>query len=385
MKYYIEDISGKVEKYDIALFNSIMSEISQSSVKLLLPGKNLLSLVPRKYKNSGNILKRLLKVAEGLVNYVITTTKVASSNPDVLHLQWLPFMEFNGWEIPILKILKMISPKTRLVLTIHNIYPHNMSWEDKRKYNVRFRKACRLFDAFIVHTKTSKDDVVREYGLDPECVHVCYHGVFEPNDITINNKSRKDGKLHILQFGGQSYYKGTDLLVNAVCDLNEAQKSRIETHIVGGISRGFLEKLKVKDNDSIIKWKPYFLDDCELYQEINNADIVVLPYRAISQSGVLLLSIFFEKLIICSDLPSFKETMRGNEGDNLDDSIFFKNENVGSLKELLIRYIDKDVNENALRNRVRHLKKLYSWKSAAQSTLNVYQKVVDNNPLAELI
>ena len=66
MKYYIEDISGKVEKYDIALFNSIMSEISQSSVKLLLPGKNLLSLVPRKYKNSGNILKRLLKVAEGL-------------------------------------------------------------------------------------------------------------------------------------------------------------------------------------------------------------------------------------------------------------------------------------------------------------------------------
>ena len=375
MLCYIEDISGRVEKYDEALFYEIASVASEDSVKLKLPGTGLISLVPRKFKNSANILKRFLKVFEGLLNYSYTIAKVAYDKPSVLHLQWLPFMEFNGWEIPVLKGLKIASPKTKLVLTIHNIYPHNMSLEAKRRYNMRFREVCKLLDAFIVHTKISKEDVVREFGLCSDRVYVCCHGVFAPKGIEINAKSRKDGKLHILQFGGQSYYKGTDILVDAVCGLDNKRKAKIETRIVGGIGRSFLEELKAKDQDSIIKWKPYFLDDNELYQEINDSDIIVLPYRAISQSGVLLLSIYFGKLIICSDLPSFVETMRGEDGDGLDDSIFFKNEDVESLRNLLVRYIDMNVDEGAVRDRVQKLKKLYSWESAAKSTLDVYKKI----------
>ena len=30
-----------------------------------------------------------------------------------------------------------------------------------------------MFDAFIVHTKISKEDVIREFDLIPEMVHVC--------------------------------------------------------------------------------------------------------------------------------------------------------------------------------------------------------------------
>ncbi len=377
MLYYIEDISGKVEKYDIALFNAIRSEVSKSSVRLLLPGINLLSIVPRKFKASENIIKRILKVAEGLFNYVYTMIKVACTKPDVLHLQWLPFIEFNGCEVPILKSIKRLSPKTKLVLTIHNIYPHNMSMKAQKKYNIRFREACAIFDAFIVHTNISKEEVICEFGLIPDKVNVCCHGVFEPKSIKINTTRRKEGKLHILQFGGQSYYKGTDLLVDAVCGLDERHKAKIETHIVGGISSHFLEELKTKDKDSLIKWKPYFLDDDELYQEINDSDIIVLPYRAISQSGVLLLSIYFGKLIICSDLPSFKETMRGQEGDKLDDSLFFKSEDADSLKKILTRYIDKNINEKDVQDRVLHLKKLYSWTNAAKSTLDVYNKLTN--------
>lgn len=377
MLYYIEDISGKVENYDIALFNAIRAEVSKSSVRLLLPGINLLYIVPRKFKASENIIKRILKVAEGLFNYVYTMINVACTKPDVLHLQWLPFIEFNGCEVPILKSIKRLSPKTKLVLTIHNIYPHNMSMKAKKKYNIRFREACALFDAFIVHTNISKEEVICEFGLIPDKVNVCCHGVFEPKSIKINTTRRKEGKLHILQFGGQSYYKGTDLLVDAVCGLDERHKAKIETHIVGGITSHFLEELKTKDKDSLIKWKPYFLDDDELYQEINDSDIIVLPYRAISQSGVLLLSIYFGKLIICSDLPSFKETMRGQEGDKLDDSLFFKSEDADSLKKILTRYIDKNINEKDVQDRVQHLKKLYSWTNAAKSTLDVYNKLTN--------
>ena len=181
--------------------------------------------------------------------------------------------------------------------------------------------------------------------------------------------------MHILQFGGQSPYKGTDLLVKAVCGLDSKYKDKIETHIVGGISQSYLDALKAMDSESIIQWKPYFLNDEELHREINDSDLIVLPYRAISQSGVLLLSIYFGKLIICSNLPSFVETMRGNEGSCLDDTLFFKSEDSESLRNLIIRYIDGEINESAARGRIRHLKKLYSWESAAKATIKVYNEI----------
>ena len=372
MKVILLDISGKVVNYDLALFEALNKESEYISIEYYIPSHGLLSLIPKKWQYSLNIGKRVVKVVEGLLNYAFTCVKVACSKPDVLHMQWLPFMEFVGWEFTILKCLRWLSPKTRLVLTIHNVYPHDMDDVRKRSYNERFRKACSLIDAFIVHTKISKEDVIREFGLSAEKVHVCCHGVFEPKGITISSDFRKDGKLHILQCGGQSYYKGTDLLVDAVCKLDEERKKRLETHIVGGISQSFLTELKAKDIDSIITWKAYFLTDEELYQEINAADLIVLPYRNISQSAVLLLSIFFCKLIICSDLPSFKETMQGGEGDGLDDCLFFKSEEANSLRELLKKYIDGSIDEEAVRKRIMHLKSQYSWQSAAKATMKVY-------------
>lgn len=374
INYIIVDLSGKVELYDKSLVDAIANELKQGDVRLLLPGGGLLSLVPRKFKNSESFLKRATKVIEGLLNYcrILITTKVKASS--VLHLQWLPFLEINGWEIPILKLIRKVSPNTKIVLTIHNVYPHNMSDGAKKLYNDRFRKACKLIDEFIVHTEISKQDVIREFGLDPKKVNVCCHGVFVPEGVAPKLTDRRDGKLHILQFGGHSFYKGTDLLVDAVCGMDKSMQDKVETHIVGGISEKFLNELNEKDKDCVINWKPYFLDDKELYEEINNSDMIVLPYRAISQSGVLLLSIYFGKLIICSDLPSFKETMQGGEGEGLDNDLFFKNEDSESLRTMIERYINKEVDEEKVHERIYRLKDLYSWESAAKATLQVYNK-----------
>lgn len=374
INYIIEDLSGKVELYDESLAKAITNELKQCEVRLLLPGDGLLSLVPKKFKNSVSFIKRGTKVIEGLLNYCLILVAVKIKAANVLHMQWLPFMEINGWEILILKMLRKVSPNTKIVLTIHNVYPHNMSESAKKSYKVRFCKACTHIDEFIVHTEISKQDVIDEFELDPQKVNVCCHGVFVPEGVAPRVTNREDGKLHILQFGGQSYYKGTDVLVNAVCGLDKALQEKIETHIVGGISEKFLNELKEKDKDGLIMWKPYFLDDEELHEEINNSDLIVLPYRAISQSGVLLLSIYFGKLIICSDLPSFKETMQGGEGESLDNDLFFKNEDSESLRALIERYVNNEVDEEKIHERIAHLRNLYSWESAAKTTLQVYNK-----------
>ena len=65
--------------------------------------------------------------------------------------------------------------------------------------------------------------------------------------------------------------------------------------------------------------------------------------------------------------------MQGDEGDVLDSCLFFKNEDVESLWELIVRYIDGKIDEEAVRKRVHHLKSLYSWQSAAKATMEVYK------------
>lgn len=374
MKVLVVDISGKVEFYDDSLVSSLQNQFKEDSIVLLRPGKGLLSLVPRKFKNSESIIKRLIKVIEGLLNYCYVFLRVIFCHVNILHLQWLPFMEVNGWEIPYLLLLKKISPNTKIVLTIHNIYPHNLQEKRKKKYNVRFRKACKYIDEFIVHTNISKNDVIREFEIHENIISVCCHGMFIPVGVEPQSTNRDGGKLHILQFGNQSYYKGTDILVEAVSKLNEKNQVKIDTRIIGNISPQFLEELQKKDTNGIISWVPRFLDDGELYEEINKCDLIVLPYRAISQSGVLLLSIFFSKLIICSNLPSFVETMRGNDGESLDNVLFFKSEDADSLRMLLEKYIENTIDEEKIKIRLDNLKKLYSWECAASSTYNVYKR-----------
>ena len=72
MKAIVLDLSGKVGLYDLALFKALKAETADASIRFLAPGNGLLSLVPKKISHSENIIKRLIKVAEGLHNYWIT-------------------------------------------------------------------------------------------------------------------------------------------------------------------------------------------------------------------------------------------------------------------------------------------------------------------------
>lgn len=65
--------------------------------------------------------------------------------------------------------------------------------------------------------------------------------------------------------------------------------------------------------------------------------------------------------------------MQGEDGNSLDNDLFFKNEDADSLRVLISRYIDGKIDEEAVRKRVNHLKSLYSWQSAAKATIEVYK------------
>ena len=165
-------------------------------------------------------------------------------------------------------------------------------------------------------------------------------------------------------------YKGADILLDAVQLLPEELKNKVKVTIVGATSNDFLELLRKKSDGLNVSFNPTFVPDEELYKLIDDADYIALPYKKITQSGVLLLALFFRKPLLISDLPSFVDTLHGFTPD-----MFFKSEDAASLKDLIQRHIDGKVDISAQMEAIEGLNKLYSWHNSAKKTVDLYKRL----------
>ena len=375
MNYLMVDISGKVLNYDIALCEAMFRNLSKNVFlkffaanidpsKIECPSKKLFSLVPKSLRNSENKIKRGAKALEGIVNYLYLVMYVLIHHVDVLHLQWLPFLEICSIEKIYLKLIHLLSPKTKIVLTVHNLYPHNFS--DKRKiiYRNRFDEIKIFIDTFILHLECSKFEFCKQFNVDPMKVEVRHHGIFVPKNVEIVPHIRGE-KLNLIMYGNQSYYKGTDVFVDALNLLPDESRQKVHATIVGQIDNGFYQELKQKTDGLDVEWIPEFVSDDFLYKKIMESDVIVVPYREISQSGVLLLALSFKRMILASNLPSFKETLAG-----FSDDMFFENGNAESLANVIEKCLKVGGKLDNYECLVENLCDRYSWNIIAKDYLN---------------
>lgn len=373
MKVLIIDLSGKVTSYDEALYEAVKTQ-SCTEVSLVAPDLvkgdagviHLLSLIPSKIKYTENPIKRVVKAIEGLLNYVYLLFLCIKRKPDVLHFQWFPFMEVCSVDIIFVKILRALRHDLKLVLTVHNVFPHNLSMQRKRRYKERFMKMSNVVDHYIAHTESSKDEIAREFGLSSDRIDVVPHGIFTPDFQPKDNVNISD-EYKIIMYGNNLPYKGADILLDAVQLLPEELKKKIKVTIVGATSNDFLELLKEKSDGLHVSFNPTFVPDDELYTLIDEADYIALPYKRITQSGVLLLALYFRKPLLISDLPSFVDTLHGFTSD-----MFFKSEDAASLKDLIQRHIEGKVDTTIQKKAIEELNELYSWHNSAIKTIEVY-------------
>ena len=382
MNILVADISGKVPLYNESLCLSLGEQTEgkhrffcatpslQTNLETVRQIK-LLNLLPEKYKKSKSRIKRIVKAIEGLLNYIYLLYIIKQNKIDILHLQWLPFLEFTGIELYILKLIRKIYPDVRIILTIHNVYPHNYPELKKNYYKERFIAISELIAFFIVHTKETASEVINEYCLDPNQIGVVHHGLFVPKGFISSKQMPQNTQIRFIMFGSQEPYKGTDLLVEAAVKLPKDSQERMFITIVGEIQKDYYLHLSKQTEGLNVKWIPRFVEEKELYSEIAHSDVIVLPYRTISQSGALMLALSFNKPIIASDLPSFKETLNG-----FSDDLFFETDNSDSLAALMKRYIDGTIDFNKTLSIIVDLRQQYSWHLAAQKTVLIYDSLI---------
>jgi glycosyltransferase involved in cell wall biosynthesis len=212
----------------------------------------------------------------------------AARAADVVHFQWLPVQYLDG--------LLLGSARPR-VLTAHDVLPR----EPKPGQLAAQRRLYARMDAVVVH---SEHGAARLRGLGVERVHVIPHGPLdaftrEPEGAAPPPELRRAEGPVVLFFGLIRPYKGLDVLLEAWRRADRPAGARLW---VVGMPR-MPVSIDAPDTDAALR----FVSGAELAGAFRAADLVVLPYREIDQSGVLYTALAFRKPLLLSAVGGFPE------------------------------------------------------------------------------
>jgi len=295
--------------------------------------------------------------------------------PDIIHFQWVPFPLVDRF---FLRRLRKVAP---LVLTVHDTEPFHGAASSRLQY-VGFISALKEFDHYIVHTQYSKEALVRGFGLSEEHISVIPHGVFAYYRELISDTEKTwrhhqyEGKKKVLFLGVLKPYKGVDILLQAFARLPEQVAKDAILQIVG-YPKMPTDPLKALARELGVEgrvfWDLRFVDEAEVAAYFAEADIIVLPYRRIDQSGVLMVALAFGKPIVASRVGGFAETLQdGVHGFLVEPG------NVESLAQALTRLLSDDELRARMASAVERLAgEELSWSNIAKQTVRLYQTLVE--------
>jgi glycosyltransferase involved in cell wall biosynthesis len=255
----------------------------------------------------GSRAQRLAKLAEHVPDMLLY--RRAARAADVVHFQWLPVQHVDRYLLPRRAGRSLSrthpaarrggSPRTRpaLVLTAHDVLPR----EPRPGQLAAQRRLYEHFDAIVVHSEHGRERLAGELSIDPGRVHVIPHGVFAHlADVPPQPAPFQTDRPVVLCFGLMRPYKGIDVLLDAWRGIDDAELW------VAGMPRMDISRLRASAPPNV-RFVPRFITDAELPAYFQRADLVVLPYREIDQSGVLFTALAFGKPLLLSDVGGFPE------------------------------------------------------------------------------
>ncbi len=218
----------------------------------------------------------------------------AAAHADVVHFQWLTVQPLD---------VHLLSRDRPLVLTAHDVLPR----EPRRGQLAAQRRLYERVDAVVVHSEHGRARLVDALGIAREKVHVIAHGAFDhltrvPDARPLPAELAAVTAPVVLCFGLMRPYKGIDVLLDA---WRAAAPDDAELWIVG-MPRMDIAPLRAAAPPSV-RWVPRFVADDELAAYFRRADLVVLPYREIDQSGVLFTALAFGAPLVLSAVGGFPE------------------------------------------------------------------------------
>jgi len=343
------------------------------------PGVNFLKLRGDQQPDVGitEKAKRILVFYARLIRYA------AVARPRIFHILWNNKFEFFDRTLLML-YYKLLGKK--IVLTVHNVNTAKRDHSDSALNRLTLRIQYQLAHHILVHTGQMKAELLRDYGVNKSVVSVIPFGINNSIPTTSLTSRAAKGRLGLTEtdktllcLGRLAPYKGLEYLIAAFQDL--APKHRDYRLVIAGrpdhnpdYARTIAELVRPLTGDGRILLRMEHVPEDEMEVYFKAADVSVLPYKQIYQSGVLFLSYSFGLPVLAADVGSLKEDiLEGRTG------FVFRPEDPADLARAIERFFASDL-YSELSNRRQEIKDFcethHSWDTVAALTLAVYANLL---------
>ena len=326
-----------------------------------------------------------LKAWRVLKYYIYLISYAATAQPKLFHLLWNNKFEFFDRTLLML-YYKLLGKK--ITLTVHNVNARKRDSNDSFLNRLSLRLQYKFCDHIFVHTERMRSELVSDFRVPRSKVSVIPFGINNtvPNTALSTEEAKQQigvgsGDKTLLFFGNITPYKGLEYLIPAFGVL--LTKDRSYRLIIAGRLKGSETYWKEIQqaiasggfHDRIIQRIEYIPDELtELY--FKAADVLILPYTHVFQSGVLFLGYSFGLPAIAADVGALKEEII--EGET---GFIFKPRDSVDLARKIENYFNSELSgelENRRKKIREYANERYSWNKVAAITMAVYSNLLSS-------
>lgn len=266
----------------------------------------------------------------------------------------------------------------RLVITAHDVTPF-----DAQSWSLFFiRRIYRLAHRLIVHTQSSRAELLAQEMVAPERVTIIPHGHYLPYIARIPSRPEARQQLNlppdapVLLFWGQiKEVKGLDVLLQALPHLT-ASYPEVRLLIAGKVWKDdwsrYAALIGELGLENRLDLHLGHIPDDEVATFFAAADLVVLPYRRVYQSGVLLMALSYGKPVVATEIGGLAEVLQHGETGYLAPP-----DDPERLAKAIAQLLSDPQAAQAMGLRGRQLvQERYSWSRIARLTRQVYEEVL---------
>ncbi|WP_195539299.1 glycosyltransferase family 4 protein [Eubacterium maltosivorans] len=368
---FIDQIAKVNYKYSFSLVNALNEK--ECNITLVIDQKkepenckvNRINLFNTDEKD----ISKISKLNNYYRSYKEIIKLVEFEKYDILHIQWTIFSPLDFYFLN--KIKKKY--KTKLIMTIHDILPFNKKIYDKFFHE----KIYSLADHLIVQAENNVNRFKKIFPNNKAKISMIPHGHLMNYANIIDKKTARqyfniDEKKFVFLFFGQiKKVKGLGILLEAYSKIFKSYPNTLLV-VAGSVWKDSFEQYKkiIEKNElqKQLLLNIKYIPDEEVKYYYSSADICVLPYLDVYQSGVIQLAYAYKKPVIASDIGAFKEVVLDGETGYLS-----KVADDNELSQIMIKSIEEK-NRLSVMGELgyKFIKNKYSWGKIAEKIISKY-------------
>ena len=335
----------------------------------------------------------LMRKVFRLASYYARLIRYAmSAKPRIFHILWNN--KFEAFDRTLLTVFYKLLGK-KIVLTVHNVNARRRDSNDSYLNRLTLRMQYQLADHIFVHTLGMKTELSEEFGVQDARITVMPFPI--NNAVPDTGLSQFEAKRRlgiqddwktILFFGRITRYKGLEYLIAAFREV-VARRDEFRLVIAGRPEndcqeywRAIRDGIQEHVTSGRIVLRADHIPDEETEVYFKAADVLVLPYKQIYQSGVLFLSYSFGLPVLVADVGTLKEEVaEGKTG------FVFNAEDSKDLGSTIERYFASDLflTLTARRQGIKEFATArHSWDVVGRATMGVYANLLQLPSYPEL-